>query len=193
MLSSEEKRQQKFWEQQQQTEEQISQLIEMENEITDTIEEFKKDAEESLMNDDNDSFEMIAETILYFQDFGTMVKNIRVQFQTTTKTASAMKKLDNIRPILRKTADMLNSLPNINQNNKDFVALQNALNRGKFSTTQLKKMMASASPATQSKNRKADVEAIRESLLMSNPSIGIKQASNTSDVNKSFFDTINGN
>lgn len=180
---------------QQDAQEQLSTLIATEKSIDKMIEEFFEDAKERLMDNDEVGFELIANSVFYFQDIKKVVQTIRVQFQTYVKTAQFMDTIDGIRPVLRRAADMMNSMPSMNQNNKDFMKLKKGLMRGQLNMKAMASMMTSINPATVTSRSKAEFDSLKERLLMgtSSATAGMAQPKTSGTSAKDdFFAAING-
>jgi hypothetical protein len=167
------------------------------------IGEFFNDAKERLMDNDEAGFELIANSIFYFQDIKKVVQAIRVQFQTYTKTAQFMDTIDGIRPVLRKAADMMNNMPSMNKNNKDFMRFKKGLMKGQLNMKAMSSMMTSVNPATSTSRSREEFEALKERLLMpagGAMNIGANTATaaapqtasvNNTSKNEDFFAAIN--
>jgi hypothetical protein len=151
---------------QQEAQDQLNELLNTEKSIDKMINEFFNDAKERLMDNDEAGFELIANSIFYFQDIKKVVQTIRVQFQTYTKTAQFMDTIDGIRPVLRKAADMMNSMPSMNKNNKDFMRFKRGLMKGQLNMKAMSSMMTSVNPATTTSRSKEEFDALKERLLM---------------------------
>ena len=189
------KKEMKRMEAQQEAQEQLNQLMTTEKSIDKMITEFFNDAKERLMDNDETGFELIANSIFYFQDIKKIVQTIRVQFQTYTKTAQFMNTIEGLRPVLRKTADMMNKMPSMNQNNKDLMKFKKGLMKGQLNMKAMSSMMTSVNPATTSSRSKEEFDALKERLLM--PAGGATvtaTATQTGSVtagNEDFFSVIN--
>ena len=189
----------KKMEAQQEAQERLNELLLTEKSIDKMIEEFYADAKERLLDNDEAGFELIANSVFYFQDIKKVVQTIRVQFQTYVKTAQFMDTIDGIRPVLRRAADMMNSMTSMNQNNKDFMKLKKGLMRGQLNMKAMSSMMTSINPATVTSRSKSEFDALREHLLMGkgNTSVGLNTttagvARPQGTANEDFFSAING-
>ena len=185
------KKEMKKMQAQQEAQEHLNELLATENSIDKMINEFFVDAKERLMENDETGFELIANSIFYFQDIRKVVQTIRVQFQTYTKTAQFMNTIEGLRPILRKTADMMNSMPSLNRNNKDLVRFKKALMKGQLNMKAMSAMMTSVNPATSTVRSKEEFEALKERLLISVDTT--KTQAGVTAENEDFFAAINGN
>lgn len=191
------KKEMKRMEAQQAAQEQLNELMSTEKSIDKMITEFFNDAKERLMDNDEAGFELIANSIFYFQDIKKIVQTIRVQFQTYTKTAQFMNTIEGLRPVLRKTADMMNKMPSMNQNNKDLMKFKKGLMKGQLNMKAMSSMMTSVNPATASSRSKEEFDALKERLLM--PAGGATvtatstatQSGSVTAGNEDFFAAIN--
>lgn len=191
------KKEMKRMQAQQEAQEQLNQLMSTEKSIDKMINEFFNDAKERLMDNDESGFELIANSIFYFQDIKKIVQTIRVQFQTYTKTAQFMNTIEGLRPVLRKTADMMNKMPSMSQNNKDLMKFKKGLMKGQLNMKAMSSMMTSVNPATATTRSKEEFDALKERLLM--PAGGATvtatatatQAGGVTAGNEDFFAAIN--
>lgn len=192
------KKEMKKMEQQQEAQEKLNDLIKSEKAIDKMTDEFIADAKERLLDNDEEGFELIANSIFYFQDIKKVVQTIRVQFQTYIKTAQLMDSIDSIRPALRQAADMMSNMTSINKSNKDFIKFKKGLLKGQLNMKAMAGMMTSVNPATSSTRSKEEFEALKERILLSdkgnsipNANTNVNQATQA-DPNEDFFNAING-
>ncbi|MGN0814511.1 MAG: hypothetical protein ACI4MH_04680 [Candidatus Coproplasma sp.] len=183
---------------QQEAQQQLNELISTEKNIDKMINEFFSDAKERLLDNDETGFELIASSIFYFQDIRKVVQTIRVQFQTYIKTAQFIDTIDGIRPVLRKAADMMSSMPSMNKNNKDFIKFKKGLMKGQLNMKAMSSMMTAVNPATTASRSKEEFDALKERLLMpaggvtAAQSAGVSAAqSEVTSQNEDFFAAIN--
>lgn len=194
------KKEMKKMQAQQDAQNQLNELVSTERSIDKMIGEFFGDAKERLLDNDEAGFELIANSIFYFQDVKKVVQTIRVQFQTYVKTAQFMETIDGIRPVLRKAADMMNSMPSMNQNNKDFMKFKKGLMKGQLNMKAMSSMMTSVNPATATTRSREEFEALKERLLLSGGNgVSVPAATGVSGSqagvtakNEDFFAAING-
>lgn len=177
---------------QQEAREQLNQLVSTEKSIDKMITEFYDDARERLMENDEAGFELIANSIFYFQDIRKVIQTIRVQFQTYIKTAQFIDTIEGIRPVLRKAADMMNAMPNMNRNNKDFLRFKRGLMKGQLNMKAMSGMMTSVNPALATERSKEEFDALKERLLLPKEKAPEKAAEQVTDnPNDDFFAAIN--
>lgn len=180
---------------QQEAQEQLNQLISTEKSIDKMVDEFFKDAKDRLLDNDEAGFELIANSIFYFQDIKKIVQTIRVQFQTYTKTAQFMETVNGLRPVLRKTADMMNNMPSMSRNNKDLLKFKKGLMKGQLNMKAMSSMMTSVNPATATTRSKEEFDTLKERLLMTEGkpiTQGVEVTQEKADPNDDFFAVING-
>lgn len=171
--------------------EQLVQLGNALKTIDKIILELYSDAKEQLLLNDEAGFELIANSIFYFQDIRKVVQTIKTQFQAYVKTAEFMNTIESIRPILKQIANNMNSYPSINKNNKDFSKFKKSLLKGQLNMKAVSSMMSSINPAVQNVRSKEELDALKERLLVgSNDSATDVKSSKISE-NSDFFDLIN--
>lgn len=187
------KKEMKRMQAQHEAQEQLNELLSTEKSIDKMINEFFSDAKERLMENDEAGFELVANSIFYFQDIRKVVQTIRVQVQTYTKTAQFMNTIEGLRPILRKTADMMNSMPSMSKNNKDLIKFKRALMKGQLNMKMMSAMMTSVNPATSTVRSKEEFEALKERLLLpAGASMTNRAQAGVTVENEDFFAAING-
>ena len=186
------KKEMKRMEARQEAQNQLNGLISTEKSIDKMIDEFYTDARERLLENDETGFELIANSIFYFQDIKKIVQTIRVQFQTYVKTAQFIDTIGGIRPVLRKAAEIMDSMPSISRNNKDMMKFKKGLTKGQLNIKSLSSMMNAVNPATASTRSKEEMDALKERLLVD---IGANNAQRNnqkkSGDNEDFFAAIN--
>ncbi len=186
------KKEMKRMEARQEAQNQLNELISTEKSIDKMIDEFYTDARERLLENDETGFELIANSIFYFQDIKKIVQTIRVQFQTYVKTAQFIDTIGGIRPVLRKAAEIMDSMPSISRNNKDMMKFKKGLMKGQLNIKSLSSMMNAVNPATASTRSKEEMDALKERLLVD---IGANNAQRNnqkkSGDNEDFFAAIN--
>ena len=186
------KKEMKKMEAQQEAQNQLNELISTEKSIDKMIDGFYTDARERLLENDETGFELIANSIFYFQDIKKIVQTIRVQFQTYVKTAQFIDTIGGIRPVLRKAAEIMDSMPSIRRNNKDMMKFKKGLMKGQLNIKSLSSMMNAVNPATASTRSKEEMDALKERLLVD---IGANNAQRNnqkkSGDNEDFFAAIN--
>lgn len=186
------KKEMKRMEARQEAQNQLNELISTEKSIDKMIDEFYTDARERLLENDETGFELIANSIFYFQDIKKIVQTIRVQFQTYVKTAQFIDTIGGIRPVLRKAAEIMDSMPSISRNNKDMMKFKKGLMKGQLNIKSLSSMMNAVNPATASTRSKEEMDALKERLLVD---IGANSAQRSSQKksgdNEDFFAAIN--
>ena len=186
------KKEMKRMEARQEAQNQLNELISTEKSIDKMIDEFYTDARERLLENDETGFELIANAIFYFQDIKKIVQTIRVQFQTYVKTAQFIDTIGGIRPVLRKAAEIMDSMPSISRNNKDMMKFKKGLMKGQLNIKSLSSMMNAVNPATASTRSKEEMDALKERLLVD---IGANNAQRNnqkkSGDNEDFFAAFN--
>ena len=189
----------KKMENQQKANEQLNQLSNALKSIDKMIEEFYADAKDRLMNNDEVGFELIANSIFYFQDIQKVLQTVKVQFQTYVKTAQFMDTIEGIRPVLKQTAAMMNSYPSFSKNNKDFMKFKKGLMRGQLNMKAMTSMMTTINPAMDTMRSKEEFGALKERLMLGssrpmmdvNTNADANTASSRVAQNEDFFNAIN--
>lgn len=158
------------------------------------IEEFKNDAREQLLENNEEGFELIANSIFYFQDVKRMITSVKIQYQTYLKTSQVMNSIEGLRPVLKRTAKEMEKLPSFARNRKDFRKFQRGLLKGQLNMQAMSSMISTINPAASTTRSSSDLSALKESLLVgTNLDLGTSTATApvTKTENDDFFDAIN--
>ena len=190
-------------ENQQKAQEQLNTLAATLKSIEKMIDEFAEDARNCLINNDQAGYELIANSIYYFMDIQKVVQTVKVQFQTYIKTAQFMDTIEGLRPVLKNTAQLMNSMPSLEKNNRDFMKFRKSLMRGQLNMKAMTSMMTNINPAAQTTRSREELDALKERLLLgaNRPLTGLNVdvAANTATseitsriaANEDFFSAIN--
>ena len=190
-------------ENQQKAQEQLNTLSATLKSIEKMIDEFAEDARNCLINNDQAGYELIANSIYYFMDIQKVVQTVKVQFQTYIKTAQFMDTIEGLRPVLKNTAQLMNSMPSLEKNNRDFMKFRKSLMRGQLNMRAMTSMMTNINPAAQTTRSREELDALKERLLLgaNRPLTGLNvdvaantaTSENTSRIaaNEDFFSAIN--
>ena len=190
-------------ENQQKAQEQLNTLSATLKSIEKMIDEFAEDARNCLINNDQAGYELIANSIYYFMDIQKVVQTVKVQFQTYFKTAQFMDTIEGLRPVLKNTAQLMNSMPSLEKNNRDFMKFRKSLMRGQLNMKAMTSMMTNINPAAQTTRSREELDALKERLLLgaNRPLTGLNvdvaantaTSENTSRIaaNEDFFSAIN--
>lgn len=186
----------KKMEQQQQANEQLAQLSNSLKSIDKMVDEFYADARERLMANDEAGFELIANSIFYFQDVQSVLQSVKVQFQTYIRTAQFMDTVEGIRPVLKQAAQMMNASPSFAKNSKDFAKFKKGLMKGQLNMKAMTSMMSGINPALSTSRSKEEFSALKERLLIGSSNSNLSVNTNTStqskvSSNEDFFSAIN--
>ncbi len=161
------------------------------NSINKMIDDFKNDAREQLLDNNEEGFELIANSIFYFQDIKKMISSVKIQYQTYLKTSQVMNSIEGIRPVLKQTAKEMEKLPSFAKNRKDFRKFQKGLLKGQLNMQAMSSMVSTINPASSTIRDKSDFSALKESLL-TGTNLNINSSTQTStNANDDFFDAIN--
>lgn len=188
------KKEMKKMESQQKAQDSLNQLSSAITGIDKMIDNFYLDAKEQLLQNNEEGFALIANSIFYFQDFRKMLLSIKVQFQTYLKTAQVMDTIEGLRPVLKQTAKTMDSYPSLNKNSKDFIKFKKSLIKGQLNMKAMSSMMVSINPAASTVHSQSDFSSLKERLLLDAPKLDIntKTDTNTSlNDNSDFFSEIN--
>ena len=190
-------------ENQQKAQEQLNTLSATLKSIEKMIDEFAEDARNCIINNDQAGYELIANSIYYFMDIQKVVQTVKVQFQTYIKTAQFMDTIEGLRPVLKNTAQLMNSMPSLEKNNRDFMKFRKSLMRGQLNMKAMTSMMTNINPAAQTTRSREELDALKERLLLgaNRPLTGLNvdvaantaTSENTSRIaaNEDFFSAIN--
>lgn len=170
---------------------QLKELNTVSTNIDKTINRFYLRAKERLLKNDETGFEIIANSIFYFQDIQNVIQTVAIRFETYLTSFDTMYAIEGIRPVLKETAKMMNSFPSINKNNKDFKRFKRALMRGQLNMKAMSSMMSNINPAETHSLSNEELSALKERILIGESSSNLNINNSRVKENEDFFETIN--
>lgn len=171
---------------------QLKELNSVSNSIDSAISKFYIKAKDRLLKNDETGFEIIANSIFYFQEIQNVIQTVSIRFETYLTSVDTMFAIEGIRPVLRETAKLMNSFPNLNKNSKDFRKFKRALMRGQLNMKAMTSMMSSINPAEASQKSPDELQALKERILINeNPNKIINGNDSRISQNEDFFNVIN--
>lgn len=171
--------------------EQLNELTSALKSVDKVIDDLMKDASEQLENNNDSGFELIANSVFYFQDVRNVIQSVKTQFQTYIKTAEVMDTIEGIRPVLKNIANNMNSYPSMNKNNKDFMKFKKSLLRGQLNMKAMTSMMTSINPAVSTTRSKEELDSLKERILVSKGITSEVNSKTKISENDDFFNAIN--
>lgn len=170
---------------------QLKELTGVYNDIEKTISKYYVKAKEVLLRNDEESFEIIANSIFYYQDVQRVLQIVMVRFETYLISFDTMYAINGIRSVLKSTAKMMTSFPSISANNKDFKKFKRAMLRGQLNMKAMTSMMREMNPGESSPRSNEELSALKERILMGeNKALNVDTNSRIKD-NEDFFQAIN--
>ena len=103
-----------------------------------------------------------------------------------------------LKSVLASTAKMMDSMPSLKKNNKDFMKFKKSIMKGQLSMESINDMMGNLDPSLDSEMTEDELNSLKDEILMTsgaaNVSINTKEDTDTnknSQTNDDFFSELN--
>ncbi len=127
-------------------------------------------AKECLLRNDENNFRLFARTIKYYTNLEANIESIRCQFENYLIQAEMASTFIGLKSVLGKTAKMMDLMPSLKKNNKDFQKFRRSLLKGQISMESFSGMMSDLDPSNDSELTKDELDALSVDLLSSEKS-----------------------
>jgi hypothetical protein len=165
-------------------------IVNLENGIAKTREK----AKEALLRNDMNSFRMFGRSMKYYQNMKVSIETIKCQFDNYLIQAEVANTFVGLKDVLGKTAKMMNSMPSLQKNNKDFMKFKRSIMKGQLSMDSINSMMSNLDPSADAEMTPDEINALKDEILMSTGAatskIGTPDTNTASGATKSASDDI---
>ncbi|MBQ8142931.1 MAG: hypothetical protein IJ194_07245 [Bacilli bacterium] len=174
----------------------INQFNQIDNKLENAIGQCKTKAKDALLkHNDVEGFKMFAKSMKYYQGLRFNITKIRNQFENFWIQAEIASTFIGLKGVLKKTANMMDSMPSLKRNSKDFLKFKRSLLKGQISMDSINNMMADLDPSTDTSMSEEEFDSLKkEFLLSSNMATGSNTLNandtNTVSANDDFFAEI---
>ena len=127
----------------------------------------REKAREALVNrNDMASFKLFARSMKYYQGMKTNMETLKCQFENYLIQVEVANTFVGLKDVLGRTARMMDSMPSLNRNNRDFMKFKKSIMRGQLSMDSINSMMGDLDPSTEAELSPDELEAIRQEVLV---------------------------
>ena len=184
------KRKMKMMEEKAEAKEVIKQFDSVITKLDNGIAQCREKAKEALIKrNDMNAFKMFGRSMKYYSNMKNSIETIKCQFENYLIQVEVAGTFVDLKGVLGKTAKMMNSMPSLQKNSRDFMKFKKAIMKRQISMHSHNPMMANTHPSTDSQMTQDEINALKDEIMMStgagkvtvdntdtNTSTGTKQA-----------------
>ncbi|MCR4898187.1 MAG: SNF7 family protein [Acholeplasmatales bacterium] len=194
---NETKRQLKMAENKQRANEVIRQFDQVINRLDRGIAKCREKAKEALLKrNDMNSFKLFARSMKYYQTMKTNIETVRYQFENYLIQVEMASSFVGLKDVFAKSAKLMDAMPSLSRNNKDFMKFKKSLLKGQISMDSINNMVSNMDPSQDYEMSEEDLNALKDEILMTsgeanvNVNTSTSTATNTSTNNSDFFSEL---
>ena len=155
----------------------------------------REKAREALVNrNDMASFKLFARSMKYYQGMKTNMEAIKCQFENYLIQVEVANTFVGLKDVLGKTAKMMDSMPSLQKNNRDFMKFKKSIMKGQLSMDSINSMMSNLDPSADSELTPAELDSLKDEILMtsgaSQTTIGATEGDKASQASGDFFSEL---
>ena len=155
----------------------------------------REKAKEALIKrNDMNSFKLFARSMKYYQGMKSNLENIKCKFENYLIQVEVASTFVGLKDVLSKTAKMMDSMPSLKKNNKDFMKFKKSLMKGQLSMDSINSMMSNMDPSVDSEMTEDEINALKDEILMTsgaaNVNVSTSTNNNTESNNSDFFSEL---
>lgn len=162
------KRKMKMMEEKQEAKEIIKQFDSVCVKLDNGIAQCREKAKEALVNrNDMNSFKMFGRSMKYYSNMKNSIETIKCQFENYLIQVEVANTFVGLKSVLGKTAKMMDSMPSLQRNNRDFMKFKKSIMKGQLSMDSINSMMANMDPSADSEMTQDEINALKDEIMMS--------------------------
>lgn len=155
----------------------------------------REKAKEALVKrNDMNSFKLFARSMKYYQNMKTNIETVKCQFENYLIQVEVADTFVGLKSVLAKTAKMMDSMPSLTKNNKDFMKFKKSLMKGQLSMDSINSMMSNMDPSTDSEMTEDEINSLKDEILMTSGAANVNVNTSTSQAeeknNSDFFSEL---
>lgn len=158
----------------------------------------REKAKEALVKrNDMNSFRLFARSMKYYQGMKTNIESIKCQFENYLIQVDVASTFVGLKDVLSRTAKMMDSMPSLKRNNKDFMKFKRSLMKGQLSMDSINSMMSNMDPSMDSEMTEEEINSLKDEILMTSGAadVNVKTSSNSqtetnANSNSDFFSDL---
>ena len=161
------KRRMKMMEEKAQAKEIIKQFDSVITNLDNGIAKCREKAKDALVNrNDMNSFRMFGRSMKYYNNMKTSIEIVKSQFENYLIQVEVANTFVGLKDVLGRTARMMDSMPSLKRNNRDFMKFKKSIMKGQLSMDSINSMMGDLDPSTEAELSPDELEAIRQEVLV---------------------------
>ena len=162
------KRRMKMMEEKQQAKDIIKQFDSVILNLDNGIAKCRDKAREALVQrNDMNGFRMFARSMKYYQSMKNNIEQIKCQFENYLIQVEVANTFVGLKDVLGKTAKMMDGMPSLKQNNKDFMKFKKSIMKGQLSMDSINNMMSNLDPSMDSEMSNDELNSLKDEILLS--------------------------
>ena len=186
------KRRMKMMEEKQQAKDIIKQFDSVIVNLDNGIAKCREKAKEALVKrNDMAGFKMFGRSMKYYQNMKNSIEAIKCQFENYLIQVEVANTFVGLKDVLGKTAKMMDSMPSLQKNNRDFMKFKKSIMKGQLSMDSINSMMSNLDPSADSELTPAELDSLKDEILMtsgaSQTTIGATEGDKASQASGDFF------
>ncbi len=147
-----------------------------------------------IKRNDMAGFRTFARSMKYYQNMKRNIETIRNQFENYLIQVEVASTFVGLKDVLASTAKMMDSMPSLKKNNKDFMKFKKSIMKGQISMESINDMMANLDPSTDSELTEDELNMFKDEILSStnatNVTIGNTNTNTQTNGNEDFFSEL---
>ncbi len=189
------KRRMKMMEEKQQAKDIIKQFDSVIVNLDNGIAKCREKAKEALVKrNDMAGFKMFGRSMKYYQNMKNSIEAIKCQFENYLIQVEVANTFVGLKDVLGKTAKMMDSMPSLQKNNRDFMKFKKSIMKGQLSMDSINSMMSNLDPSADSELTPAELDSLKDEILMtsgaSQTTIGATEGDKASQSSGDFFSEL---
>ena len=189
------KRRMKMMEEKQQAKDIIKQFDSVIVNLDNGIAKCREKAKEALVKrNDMAGFKMFGRSMKYYQNMKNSIEAIKCQFENYLIQVEVANTFVGLKDVLGKTAKMMDSMPSLQKNNRDFMKFKKSIMKGQLSMDSINSMMSTLDPSADSELTPAELDSLKDEILMtsgaSQTTIGATEGDKASQSSGDFFSEL---
>ena len=161
------KRRMKMMEEKQQAKDIIKQFDSVIVNLDNGIAKCREKAKEALINrNDMNAFRLFGRSMKYYMNMKTSIESIKCQFENHMIQMEVANTFVGLKDVLGKTAKMMDSMPSLQKNNKDFMKFKKSIMKGQLSMDSINSMMSNIDPSADAEMSNDELESLKSEILM---------------------------
>ena len=162
------KRKMKMMEEKAEAKEVIKQFDSVITKLDNGIAQCREKAKEALIKrNDMNAFKMFGRSMKYYSNMKNSIETIKCQFENYLIQVEVAGTFVDLKGVLGKTAKMMNSMPSLQKNSRDFMKFKKSIMKGQISMDSINSMMANMDPSADSEMTQDEINALKDEIMMS--------------------------